>query len=455
MGGPPARGPRGPRVDRRGPGRRRHRRGRGPPRPGRSRCRRSTTSAAWWSWAARWASTTIDAHPWLAPERDLIRTAVGRGLPVLGVCLGAQQLAAALGAEVTTGPEEEVGAGQVELTADGRRDPVFGPEYNGLSGTTVPCVHWHRDTFSLPDGAVHLAATRRFPHQAFRVGTRAYGLQFHVEVDTGLAAAWRPLLPDGVTLTDADVARVEAVGRRILRALRRGGRAGRRRSGRREPGTRRAPDRDRRRRRGGRRTGQAEAARRPPRGRLLRLARVGGVAGVGRADHVVEADLPGLRLRHLAAVRGERALPPSHLGPGRPPSDAPGRPLDHLHRHRRVLHRGGRHRPHRVGPDHGAPDRVDRRRRRDHPPPGLAGRTQVGHRPALRGGRLGGRRRPAPALPGARSDRVRAAAGRGAGLLGRGGGLRRSRSRIRCPGSSATTRCSTPAPSSGRCSTSS
>ena len=158
-----------------------------------------------------------DSHPWLAPERDLLRTAVGRDLTVLGVCLGAQQLAAALGAEVTTGAENEVGAGRVELTGHGRRDPVFGPEYHGLSGTTVPCVHWHRDTFALPEGSVHLAATRRYPHQAFRVGTRAYGLQFHVEVDTGLAAAWRPRLPDGVTLSDSDVAGVESAGCRLLK----------------------------------------------------------------------------------------------------------------------------------------------------------------------------------------------------------------------------------------------
>jgi GMP synthase (glutamine-hydrolysing) len=156
------------------------------------------------------------AHPWLAGERGLIGEAVGAGLPVLGVCLGAQQLAAALGAEVTTGPGSEVGPGSVELTPDGRRDPVFGPEYRGLSGTSVPCVHWHQDTFALPEGAVHLAGTRAFPHQAFRVGRRAYGLQFHVEVDDGLAAAWRPLLPDGVTLDATQVARVAGVGQRVL-----------------------------------------------------------------------------------------------------------------------------------------------------------------------------------------------------------------------------------------------
>jgi len=158
-----------------------------------------------------------DEYPWIVPERRLLEATVARGLPVLGICLGAQQLAAALGAEVTTGPAAEVGPGQVELTPDGRLDPVLGPEYHGLSGTSVPCVHWHRDTFTLPDGAVHLAGTRAFPHQAFRVGPRAYGFQFHVEVDGPLATGWRPRLPEGVTLHGAAVARVEAVGRRVLR----------------------------------------------------------------------------------------------------------------------------------------------------------------------------------------------------------------------------------------------
>ncbi len=157
-----------------------------------------------------------DQYSWLVPERDLLGAAVTSGLPVLGICLGAQQMAAALGAEVTTGVEPEVGAGHITLTDSGRRDPVFGPEYRGLSGTTVPCVHWHQDTFTLPEGAVHLAATRTTPHQAFRVGSAAYGLQFHIEIDTDLATQWRPWLPDGVGLTDVEVAAVASAGRRIL-----------------------------------------------------------------------------------------------------------------------------------------------------------------------------------------------------------------------------------------------
>ena len=158
-----------------------------------------------------------DAHPWLASERALVAATATDWKPVLGVCLGAQQLAMALGADVTTGVAPEIGLGRVELTGPGRLDPVMGPEYGGLSATSIPCVHWHEDTFTLPDGAVHLAGSHRFPHQAFRWGDRAYGLQFHVEVDRALAAGWEPYLPPGVTLARSGLAEVETVGRRLLR----------------------------------------------------------------------------------------------------------------------------------------------------------------------------------------------------------------------------------------------
>jgi len=153
----------------------------------------------------------VDEFPWLETERRWIAEAVRSDVPVLGVCLGAQQLAAALGASVTTGPAPEIGVGEVELTVEGRADPVLGPE-----GERVQVVHWHGDTFDIPPGAVHLASGARYSNQAFRYGSVAYGLQFHVELDDAMAAAWAPELPVGVTLDIEGRRAVEAVGRRVL-----------------------------------------------------------------------------------------------------------------------------------------------------------------------------------------------------------------------------------------------
>ena len=153
-----------------------------------------------------------DDLPWLASERVLLRAAVDAGRAVLGVCLGAQQLAAALGADVVTGPEPECGVGEVHLTPAALADPVF-----GAAPTPLPCVHWHQDTFSLPEGAVRLAGNEAYENQAFRVGARAYGLQFHVEVTGSLAAHWGPHLPPGVFVRAADVAHVSRAGEGIVR----------------------------------------------------------------------------------------------------------------------------------------------------------------------------------------------------------------------------------------------
>ena len=158
----------------------------------------------------------VRAHPWLSAERELIGAVATTGRPVLGVCLGAQQLALALGAQVTEARVAEIGLGTVDLTVPGRRDPVLGPEYGGLGPSAIPCVQRHHDTFSLPDGAVHLAATPAVPNQAFRWGDLVYGFQFHVEVDRALAEGWRPLLPSGITLDPGALGPIEAAGRRIL-----------------------------------------------------------------------------------------------------------------------------------------------------------------------------------------------------------------------------------------------
>ena len=153
-----------------------------------------------------------DDLAWLRDERALLREAVGAGLPVLGVCLGAQQLAAALGAEVKPGPVPEYGVGEVHLTGDALGDPVLGP-----APTPLPCVHWHGDTFELPEGAVRLARNDAYENQAFRVGECAYGLQFHVEVTASLVAHWGPHLPPGVFVRSSDVAHVARAGAGILR----------------------------------------------------------------------------------------------------------------------------------------------------------------------------------------------------------------------------------------------
>ena len=137
-----------------------------------------------------------DEHPWLAPEKTLLREAVESGLPVWGSCLGVQLLASALGARVTAGPAPEVGVLPVEPTAEGRADPVLGP-----CRWPLTTLQWHGDTFDLPPGAVLLASSPAYPNQAIRVGSLTYGVQFHVEVGAELADEWARV-PEYVTSAD-------------------------------------------------------------------------------------------------------------------------------------------------------------------------------------------------------------------------------------------------------------
>ncbi|MDX6642451.1 MAG: hypothetical protein QOD76_413, partial [Solirubrobacteraceae bacterium] len=118
---------------------------------------------------------------------------------------------AALGARVHAGGDPEIGIGEVELTPEGVSDPVLG----GAS-SRLPVLHWHEDTFDVPPGAARLAASELYCNQAFRAGACAYGLQFHVEVDAGLAESLRPHLPAGVTLDEPRRVTVERVGVAVL-----------------------------------------------------------------------------------------------------------------------------------------------------------------------------------------------------------------------------------------------
>jgi GMP synthase-like glutamine amidotransferase len=126
-----------------------------------------------------------DRFPWLVAERRLIADAVRAGTPYWGVCLGAQLLAASLGARVFPGRAgPEVGVLPVFATPDAGTDPV---------GAKLPssfrALQWHGDTFELPEGAVWLARSAAYEQQAFVIN-RAYGLQFHLEVDAALGTEW-------------------------------------------------------------------------------------------------------------------------------------------------------------------------------------------------------------------------------------------------------------------------
>ena len=127
----------------------------------------------------------VQRHRHLATEIDAIRTAVSAGKPVLGICLGAQLLARALGARVTRHHEREIGWYDVTPTRAAASDPLF--EH---FAPRERVFQWHGDTFEIPEGAVHLAQSEGCANQAFRYGESAYGLQFHLEVDEPMIMRW-------------------------------------------------------------------------------------------------------------------------------------------------------------------------------------------------------------------------------------------------------------------------
>jgi GMP synthase (glutamine-hydrolysing) len=131
------------------------------------------------------AADETDRYPHLEFEKEAILRAIESGIPVLGICLGAQLMAAALGGTTLRGAAPEFGWRRVEPTDEGRSDSLF-----AHLDTSEPIFQWHSDTFTLPPGAAHLARSTDCEHQAFRIGERAYGLQFHLEADAALIRRW-------------------------------------------------------------------------------------------------------------------------------------------------------------------------------------------------------------------------------------------------------------------------
>jgi GMP synthase (glutamine-hydrolysing) len=128
----------------------------------------------------------IDHYPYLVRERAMLYTIVEDDMPFLGICLGGQLLAHAYGGQVRKHTSAEFGFYNVQLTEQGRDDPLF----SGFRTSYQTVFHWHEDTFDLPVGATLLATSDTTQNQAFRYGHRAYGLQYHIEIDDNTLDTW-------------------------------------------------------------------------------------------------------------------------------------------------------------------------------------------------------------------------------------------------------------------------
>ncbi|MCP3443374.1 glutamine amidotransferase [Bradyrhizobium sp. CCGUVB14] len=125
-----------------------------------------------------------DSYPFITREIDLLERRLAQGLPTLGICLGAQLMAKALGARVHAGNVKEIGWGSLTLSDTGRASCLT-PLAEG-----TPVLHWHGDTFDLPDHAARLASNENYENQAFEFGNNALALQFHLEADPRQLEEW-------------------------------------------------------------------------------------------------------------------------------------------------------------------------------------------------------------------------------------------------------------------------
>jgi len=151
-------------------------------------------------------------HPSLAGQRALLAAAIEKDLPVLGVCLGAQLLAVAAGGELRDGEGDP--HAEARRPHHARRDEH--PDELGPAGPSFEAMHWHEDTYTLPDGAVHLATSPRYEQQAFRIGSCLYGLQFHLEMGGAEVQSLRDDFPDDAELDPYRADEVAITGRGVF-----------------------------------------------------------------------------------------------------------------------------------------------------------------------------------------------------------------------------------------------
>ncbi len=126
-----------------------------------------------------------DDYPFLSAEIALLEYRLSRNLPTVGICLGSQLMAKALGARVFKGHVKEIGWGPLNLTEEGRSSCL-----SALQGDDAVVLHWHGDTFDLPPGATRLASNPNYDNQAFAFGRNALALQFHLEADPRQLEEW-------------------------------------------------------------------------------------------------------------------------------------------------------------------------------------------------------------------------------------------------------------------------
>ncbi|MBN3040945.1 MAG: type 1 glutamine amidotransferase [Candidatus Omnitrophica bacterium] len=127
----------------------------------------------------------LDQYPFLKKEEDFLKDAIGRKIPIIGICLGAQILAKINGARIYRSEEKEIGWHKVYLTADGRKDPLF----QGLQ-ESMTVFQWHEDTFDIPENGLLLAKGKKVKNQALRFSDYAWGLQYHPEITSALIRSW-------------------------------------------------------------------------------------------------------------------------------------------------------------------------------------------------------------------------------------------------------------------------